>query len=48
MRVGNVKPQLTQMDFQCARCSAAMTMYFTDGKYLVPERCTTSQCRSKT
>jgi DNA helicase MCM8 len=48
IRVSNIRPKLMQMNFICARCSAALTVSYSDGKYAVPDRCVTAQCRSKT
>jgi DNA helicase MCM8 len=47
VRVGNVKPLVTQMKFQCARCRDHQTLPLPDGKFYPPTQCPTDECRSK-
>ncbi len=47
VRVSTIKPFLTQMDFQCAKCEAMTTQFFADGKYRLPTKCSQPNCRSK-
>jgi DNA replicative helicase MCM subunit Mcm2 (Cdc46/Mcm family) len=48
VRVSNIKPLVLRMNFKCSRCQAELTQIFVDGKFSMPTKCTTSQCRSKT
>jgi DNA replicative helicase MCM subunit Mcm2 (Cdc46/Mcm family) len=57
VRVGPLKPQATQLDFQCAICLASTYVGVpvsgdvsaqATGAYTVPDKCTTIGCRSKT
>jgi DNA helicase MCM8 len=45
VRVGNVKPLVTQMAFQCNGCNKVQVHVFQDGKYTIPTKCENS-CRS--
>lgn len=47
VRVSAVRPLVLRMAFQCAKCSADVPMWFAEGKYEPPTRCSDSTCRSK-
>ncbi|CAL8468614.1 g8154 [Coccomyxa elongata] len=47
VRIGVVRPQITQMDFTCNKCSTSSTCKFEDGKYMPPTACPGEGCRSK-
>jgi DNA helicase MCM8 len=47
IRVGNIKPLVTQTNFICSRCEATVKCYLKEGKYKVPSRCSSSQCKSR-
>ncbi|EAL65948.1 MCM family protein [Dictyostelium discoideum AX4] len=48
IRVGNVKPLVTQMQFICNKCSTRTpTQYFTEGKVTFPSNCLNHGCRGK-
>jgi DNA helicase MCM8 len=47
VRVGNIKPMVSQMDFQCVRCGVIFTCYFQDGKFKNPIKCPGSNCKNK-
>eukprot|EP01094_Clydonella_sp_ATCC50884_P002987 TRINITY_DN1229_c0_g1_i1.p1 TRINITY_DN1229_c0_g1~~TRINITY_DN1229_c0_g1_i1.p1 ORF type:complete len:761 (-),score=246.51 TRINITY_DN1229_c0_g1_i1:1651-3933(-) len=47
IRTGNISPLMVSMNFVCAKCEAAYTQFFQDGKYTVPTRCFTRNCRSR-
>ena len=47
IRMGEVKPIVLSMDFQCTRCEDTQTLLLPDGKYVVPVSCLTPGCRSK-
>ncbi|GAB1601268.1 DNA helicase MCM8 [Argonauta hians] len=47
VRVGNVKPLCIKMEFECNSCSNLETILLPDGKYITPQKCTTSGCRSR-
>ncbi|XP_029642907.2 DNA helicase MCM8 [Octopus sinensis] len=47
VRVGNVKPLCTKMEFECNSCSNLETILLPDGKYVTPQKCTSSGCRSR-
>ncbi|XP_062518421.1 DNA helicase MCM8-like [Corticium candelabrum] len=46
VRVGNVKPLVTQMAFQCNACSSMQVQSLQDGKYTTPTKCENS-CRTR-
>lgn len=47
VRIGVVRPRITQMDFTCNKCSTTSTCKFEDGKYMPPTACPGEGCRSK-
>eukprot|EP01118_Nematostelium_gracile_P001084 TRINITY_DN1109_c0_g1_i1.p1 TRINITY_DN1109_c0_g1~~TRINITY_DN1109_c0_g1_i1.p1 ORF type:complete len:629 (+),score=144.99 TRINITY_DN1109_c0_g1_i1:341-2227(+) len=47
VRVGNLKPMVSQMNFRCSRCDIVMSCFFEDGKFKNPEKCVGNNCRSK-
>ncbi|KAK5581664.1 hypothetical protein RB653_001701 [Dictyostelium firmibasis] len=48
IRVGNVKPLVTQMQFICVKCSTRTpTQYFTEGKVTFPSNCLGNGCKGK-
>ncbi|KAN0025797.1 hypothetical protein ACTFIU_000060 [Dictyostelium citrinum] len=48
IRVGNVKPLITQMQFTCVKCSTRTpTQYFTEGKVTFPSTCLNHGCKGK-
>lgn len=47
IRVGNIKPLVTRMDFKCLRCTTMIPCYFKEGKFKSPLKCLNTQCRSK-
>lgn len=48
VRVGNIRPMVTRMGFQCARCGESSVRHFEGGKYNPPTSCPTDGCRSRT
>ncbi len=48
VRVGNIRPMVTRMSFQCARCGESTVRHFDGGKYNPPTSCPTDGCRSRT
>eukprot|EP01043_Picozoa_sp_COSAG02_P024782 COSAG02_NODE_1368_length_13029_cov_83.912142_6_plen_840_part_00 len=48
VRVGNIRPLITRMSFQCARCGESTVRHFDGGKYNPPTSCPTDGCRSRT
>ncbi|CAN7002305.1 unnamed protein product [Brassica rapa subsp. trilocularis] len=47
VKVSTVKPLVTQMAFDCAKCKTSITRDFTDGKFSPPQNCDTHGCKSK-
>ena len=47
VRIGVVRPRVTQMDFTCNKCSTSSTCRFEDGRYMPPTACPGEGCRSK-
>jgi DNA replicative helicase MCM subunit Mcm2 (Cdc46/Mcm family) len=47
VRIGAVRPQITQMDFICNKCSFSSTCLFEEGRYTPPTACPAEGCRSK-
>lgn len=47
VKVSTVKPLVTQMAFDCAKCKTSITREFTDGKFSPPQNCDTHGCKSK-
>ncbi|EGC40160.1 hypothetical protein DICPUDRAFT_146993 [Dictyostelium purpureum] len=48
IRVGNVKPLVTQMQFTCSKCGQKTPMqHFTEGKVILPTSCPTYGCKGK-
>ncbi|KJE94138.1 hypothetical protein CAOG_08824 [Capsaspora owczarzaki ATCC 30864] len=45
VRVGNIKPQVVRLAFTCSKCDGTTVIALADGRYAVPSRCTTPQCR---
>ena len=39
VRVGNLKPMVSQMNFRCSRCDIVMSCFFEDGRFKNPEKC---------
>ncbi|XP_023641156.1 probable DNA helicase MCM8 isoform X2 [Capsella rubella] len=48
VKVSTVKPLVTQMAFDCAKCKTSITREFTDGKFSPPLKCDSHGCKSKT
>ncbi|XP_010464617.1 PREDICTED: probable DNA helicase MCM8 [Camelina sativa] len=48
VKVSTVKPLVTQMAFDCAKCKTSITREFTDGKFSPPLKCDAHGCKSKT
>ena len=48
VRVSNVKPLVTKLAFECAVCAEVQVLTLQDGKYRVPTRCLSDECRSRT
>lgn len=48
VKVSTVKPLVTQMSFDCAKCKTSITREFTDGKFSPPLKCDAHGCKSKT
>lgn len=48
VRVGNIRPMVTRMHFQCSRCGESTVRHFEGGKYNPPTSCPTDGCRSRT
>ncbi|KAL1193894.1 putative DNA helicase MCM8 [Cardamine amara subsp. amara] len=47
VKVSTVKPLVTQMAFDCAKCKTSITREFTDGKFSPPLKCDSHGCKSK-
>lgn len=47
VRVSNIKPMVTRMDFTCQRCEATICVWLMDGKYATPTKCSNAECKSK-
>lgn len=47
IRVGNIRPLVTAMEFTCARCGGIIKQQFSDGKFKQPEKCRTRGCASR-
>ncbi|ESQ49106.1 hypothetical protein EUTSA_v10020112mg [Eutrema salsugineum] len=48
VKVSTVKPLVTQMAFDCAKCKTSIIREFTDGKFSPPQNCDSHGCKSKT
>lgn len=48
VRVGNIRPMVTRMSFQCAKCGESTVRHFEGGKHNPPTSCPTDGCRSRT
>ncbi|VVA97025.1 unnamed protein product [Arabis nemorensis] len=47
VKVSTVKPLVTQMTFDCAKCKNSITQEFTDGKFSPPQKCGSHGCKSR-
>jgi DNA replicative helicase MCM subunit Mcm2 (Cdc46/Mcm family) len=47
VRVSSIQPLVTEAKFECPKCGALTHVFFEDGKYQLPQRCSNSQCRGK-
>ncbi|KAK2567403.1 DNA helicase MCM8 [Acropora cervicornis] len=47
VRVSNVKPLVMGMAFSCNLCGETQAIHLTDGKYSVPSKCSSSDCRGQ-
>ncbi|CAN8259931.1 unnamed protein product [Cochlearia groenlandica] len=47
VKVSTVKPLVTQMAFDCAKCKTSLTREFTDGKFSPPQKCDAHGCKSR-
>lgn len=47
LRVSAIQPFLRQAAFVCSKCLETMVVYFKDGIYQSPSKCTTNRCTSK-
>ncbi|XP_073250153.1 DNA helicase MCM8-like [Porites lutea] len=47
VRVSNVKPLVTNMAFSCNLCGEIQAISLTDGKYAVPTKCSSVDCRGR-
>ncbi|OWF54901.1 DNA helicase MCM8-like [Mizuhopecten yessoensis] len=48
VRVGNIKPLCTRLAFECNSCGMVQSVSLPDGKYVLPTKCPSQECRSKT
>lgn len=48
VRVSNIKPLCTRMAFECTNCATIQTAILPDGKYVLPSKCATEDCRGRT
>lgn len=49
VRMGHIRPLITQLQFSCAKCGAKATCAFPDGRYAPPSKCPGGEgCRSRT
>jgi DNA helicase MCM8 len=46
VRVGNIKPLVLAMNFQCAKCGTTVDARFDDGRYAPPQECE-GRCKSR-
>eukprot|EP00794_Sanderia_malayensis_P020314 gene20314-22313_t len=47
VKVSNVKPLVTNMEFNCSLCSISQVLKLSDGKYNIPTKCISEECRSR-
>lgn len=47
IRVSNVKPLVKKMAFSCNLCSQMQVVRLTDGKYSIPTKCSSVDCRGR-
>ncbi|XP_041352396.1 LOW QUALITY PROTEIN: DNA helicase MCM8-like [Gigantopelta aegis] len=47
VRVGNIKPLCMTMGFECAGCGTMQCVALPDGKYIMPTKCPSTECRSR-
>lgn len=47
IRVSNVKPLVKKMAFSCNLCSETQVIHLTDGKYSIPSKCSSVDCRGR-
>ncbi|XP_002156618.2 DNA helicase MCM8 [Hydra vulgaris] len=47
VRVSNVKPIVTKMEFSCNSCTENQVICLAEGKYAVPTKCINEVCRGK-
>ena len=48
VRVGNIRPMVLRMSFECGKCGESTMRHFEGGKYNPPVSCPTDGCRSRT
>jgi len=48
VRVGNVKPLVTHLAFNCTACKTQQVLELIDGKYTMPKKCVSPECRART
>jgi DNA helicase MCM8 len=48
IKVGSIKPIVTDMVFKCTKCDLTQRIFFQDGKYSAPLSCVTLSCKSRT
>ncbi|XP_010543366.1 PREDICTED: probable DNA helicase MCM8 [Tarenaya hassleriana] len=48
VKVSTVKPLVTQMNFDCAKCKTSIARTFSDGKFSPPQTCDSHGCKCRT
>ncbi|CAG2189986.1 MCM8 [Mytilus edulis] len=48
VRVSNIKPLCTKLAFECVSCGNVQSVTLPDGKYTVPTKCPSQDCKGKT
>ncbi|XP_076114313.1 DNA helicase MCM8-like isoform X2 [Mytilus galloprovincialis] len=48
VRVSNIKPLCTKLAFECVSCGNVQSVALPDGKYTVPTKCPSQDCKGKT
>ncbi|KAF0975071.1 hypothetical protein FDP41_005824 [Naegleria fowleri] len=47
VKVSNIRPIVTQMVFNCAKCGTKQKKHFRDGKFTLPTKCKSHSCKSR-
>jgi len=47
IRMSPVRPQISQLDFECSKCCCSTSCRFDEGRYMPPSACPGEGCRSR-